>query len=100
MLNVHKTHKAYKGRGVGGGGGGQGVWRWGKREIIYLSLRCHLQNDSYINMDSDKSNFNVLSSHKQDSVHRPQFLRRKESRSGFEPRSESLILLTSLTPYR
>ena len=22
------------------------VWRWGKREIIYLSLHCHHQNDS------------------------------------------------------
>ena len=20
---------------------GKGVWRWGKREIIYLSLHCH-----------------------------------------------------------
>ena len=25
---------------------GKGVWRWGKREIIYLSLHCHRQNDS------------------------------------------------------
>ena len=26
--------------------GGKGVWRWGKREIIYLLLRgCHHQND-------------------------------------------------------
>ena len=22
-----------------------GVWRWGEREIIYLSLHCHHQND-------------------------------------------------------
>ena len=28
-------------------------------EIIYLSLHCHHQNDSYINMGSDKSHFNV-----------------------------------------
>ena len=42
--------------GVGGGGG---VWRWGKREIIYLSLHCHLQNDSCIKMGSDESHFNV-----------------------------------------
>ena len=27
-------------------GGGRGVWRLGKREIIYLSLHCHHQNDS------------------------------------------------------
>ena len=31
-------------------GGGEGVWRWGKREIIYLSLHCHHQNDSCIKM--------------------------------------------------
>ena len=39
--------------------GGKRVWRWGKREIIYLSLRCHHQNDSCIKMGSDKSHFNV-----------------------------------------
>ena len=39
---------------------GGGVWRWGKREIIYLSLRCHHhQNDSCIKMGSDESQFNV-----------------------------------------
>ena len=31
----------------------------GKREIIYLSLHCHHQNDSCINTGSDKSHFNV-----------------------------------------
>ena len=41
------------------GGGGKGVWRWGEREIIYLSLHCHHQNDSCIKMGSDKSHFNV-----------------------------------------
>ena len=25
--------------------GGKGVWRWGKREIIYLSLHYHHLND-------------------------------------------------------
>ena len=25
--------------------GGKGVWSWGEREIIYLSLQCHHQND-------------------------------------------------------
>ena len=49
---------------------GQGVWRGGgggsreKREIIYLSLHCHHQNDSCIKMGSDEnsaeSHFNVL----------------------------------------
>ena len=32
---------------------------WGKREIIYLSLHCHHQNDSCIKMSSDESHFNV-----------------------------------------
>ena len=55
VLNVHKNHKAYLGRGEGGmevGGGGG-------REIISLSLHCHHQNDSHIKMGSDESHFNV-----------------------------------------
>ena len=31
----------------------------GEREIIYLSLHCHHQNDSCIKMGSDESHFNV-----------------------------------------
>ena len=32
----------------------------GEREIIYLSLHCHHQNDSYIKMVSDaESHFNA-----------------------------------------
>ena len=38
---------------------GRPVWRWGKKEIIYLSLHCHYQNDSCIKMGSDESHFNV-----------------------------------------
>ena len=38
---------------------GKGLWRWGKREIIYLSLHCYHQNDSCITMGSDESHFNV-----------------------------------------
>ena len=41
------------------GGEGEGVWRWAKREIIYVSLLCHHQNDSCIKMGSDESRFNV-----------------------------------------
>ena len=42
------------------GGGLGGLWRWGKREIIYLSLSgCHHQNDFCIKMGSDESHFNV-----------------------------------------
>ena len=36
-----------------------GVWRWRKREITYLSLHCHHQNDFCIKMGSDESHFNV-----------------------------------------
>ena len=35
--------------------------RWGKREIIYLSLRCHDKNDSCIRRGSDESHFNISS---------------------------------------
>ena len=62
----------------------------GKRETIYLSLHCHHQNDSCIKMGSDESHFNVsliVRDKVTDGVHRPQHLKRKESRSGFEPRS-------------
>ena len=39
---------------------GGGMPRWGKREIIFLSLRgCHHQNDFCIKMGSDQSHFNV-----------------------------------------
>ena len=39
--------------------GGRGVWRWGKREIKYLSLHCHHQNDFCIKVGSGESHFNV-----------------------------------------
>ena len=32
---------------------------WGKREIVYLSLHCHHQNDSCVKTGSDESHFNV-----------------------------------------
>ena len=40
-------------------GGGEGAWRLGKREIMYLSLYCHHQNDSCIKVGSDEGHFNV-----------------------------------------
>ena len=57
VLNVHRNHKRLirggekGGRGYGGG--------WGEKEIIYLSLHCHHQNDFCIKVGSDKSHFNV-----------------------------------------
>ena len=32
---------------------GGGVWRWGKRKIIYLSQHCHHQNDSCLKIKRD-----------------------------------------------
>ena len=64
---------------VGGGG------------LLYLSLHCHHQNDSFIKVGSDESHFNVsLTVRDKVARQRPQttnFRKRKESRSGFEPRS-------------
>ena len=39
--------------------GTTGVWRWGEREIIYLSLHCHHQNDFCIKVGSDENHFDV-----------------------------------------
>ena len=67
------------------------VCRCGKREIMYPSLHFHHQNDSCIQMGSDESHFNVsliaMDKVTVNSVHGPQLLKRKKSRSGFEPRS-------------
>ena len=66
---------------------GGGFMEVGERErLLYLSLHCH----SCLKMGSDESHFNV-SSIVRDKVTRQcpetQFVKRKESRSGFEPRS-------------
>ena len=54
VRNIHRNHKAYQGVE-------KGLWRWGKREIIYLLLHCHHQNDccSKVGMGSNESHFNV-----------------------------------------
>ena len=69
---------------------GEGGMEVGEREIIYLSLYCHHQNDSCIKMGSDESHFNVALIVR-DKVTRqcPQTttLKRKERRRRFEPRS-------------
>ena len=63
----------------------------GKREITYLSLHCHHHNYFCIKMGSDESHFNV-SVGSDGQIYRTMsktttFLKRKESRSGIEPRS-------------
>ena len=74
------------GRGYGGGGRG--------RLYTYRYTSCHHQNDSCIKMGSDESHFNVsVGSDGQITGQCPQtttFLKRKESRSGIEPRSFDL----------
>ena len=65
--------------------------RWGKREVMYLSLHCHHQTDSCIKLGSEESHFNV-SLIVRDTVTRqcPQtttFVKRKQSRgpSAYQP---------------
>ena len=83
-----------------GGGGGKGVWRWGEREIIYLSLHCHRQNDFCIKVGSDESHFNVSL------LVRDKVTRQCPQTTTFEEKGEPKRIrtevppLTSLTPYR
>ena len=80
--------------------GGERVWRWGKREVIYLSLHCHHQTDSCIKMGSDESRFNVSL------IVRDKVTRQCPQTTIFEEKGEpkrirtEVLLLTSLTPYR
>ena len=56
VLGVHRNKTI---RLIRDGEKGEGVWRWGKRENIYLSLHYQHQNDSCIKTGSDGSHFNV-----------------------------------------
>ena len=72
----------------------------GEREIIYLSLHCHHQNDTCIKMGSDKSHFNVSI------IVRDKVTRQCPQTTAFEEKGEPKQVrtevppLTSLTPYR
>ena len=70
------------------------------REIVYLSLHCHHQNDSCIMMGGEKSHFNV-SLIVRDKVTRqcPQTTTCEEKGEPKHIRTE-VPLLTSLTLYR
>ena len=73
----------------------------GKREIIYLSLHCHHQNDSCIKMGSNESHFNVsLGSDEQS--HMTVSTNHSLSEEKGEPKRYRTVVLqlTSLTPYR
>ena len=76
------------------------MWRWGKRDIIYISLHCHHLNDSCIKMGSDESHFNVSL------IVRDKVTRQYPQTTTFEEKGEpkryrtEVPLLTSLKPYR
>ena len=80
-----------------------GLWtgegRW-KREIIYLSLHCHHQNDSCNKMGSDESHFNVSL------IVRVKVTKQCPQTTTFEEKGEpkqirtEVLPLTSLMPYR
>ena len=98
VLNVHRNLKAYQGRGDGGEGGYGGG---GEREIIYLSLHSHHQNDFCIKMGSDESRFKVSvgsdgQSHRTVSTNHYLFEEKVEPK---RYRTE-VLPLTNLMPYR
>ena len=81
--------------------GGKGYEGGEEREIIYLSLHCHHQNDSCIKMCSHESHFNGSvgsdgKSRKTVSTNRNLFEEKGEPK---RYRTE-VLPLTSLTPYR
>ena len=95
VLNVNRNCKVYYRDGE------NRVWRWGEREIIYLSLHCHYQNDSCIKVGSDESHFNVSvgsdgQSHRTVSTNHNLFEEKGEPK---RYRTE-VLPLTNLTPYR
>ena len=80
---------------------GKGVWRRGEREIIYLSLHRHHQNDSCFKLGNDESHFNVSFT-----VRDKVTIRQCPQTTTFEAKGEpkrtgiKIPLLTSLKPYR
>ena len=72
----------------------------GERQIIYLSLHCHHQNDSCIKMGNDESHFNVsLTVRNKVTRQCPQTTTFEEKGEPKRIRTEVLLLI-SLTPYR
>ena len=79
---------------------GYGGWGTRKREIIYLSLHYHHQNDFCMKTGSDENHFNVSL------IVRDKVTRQCPQTTTFEEKGEpkrirtEVPLLTSLTPYR
>ena len=77
-----------------------GLWRWAEREIIYLSLHCHHQNDFCMKVGSDESHFNITL------IVRDKVTRQYPQSTTFEAKGEpkqirtEVPLLISLPPYR
>ena len=73
----------------------------GEKEIIYLSLLCHHQNDFCIKVGGNESHFNVSFIIVRDKV-----TRQCRQTTTFEEKGQpkhirtEVLLLTSLTPYR
>ena len=97
ILNVRRNHKTYQGRGEAEG---RGYGGWGEREIIYLSLHCHHQNDFCVKVGSDESHLNVSL------IVRDNATRQCPQTTTFEEKGEPKQIrtevppLTSLAPYR
>ena len=96
VLNVHRNHKAYQGRGEEGEGDMEV-----EGEGDYIPIATHHQNDSCIKMGSNESHFNVSvgcdgQSHKTVSTNH-----NLSEETGEPKRYRTAVLpLTSLTPYR
>ena len=99
VLNVHRTVRLIRNGEKGGRGYGDG-WGGGEREIIYLSLHCHHQNDSCIKMGNGESCFNVsLIVRDKDTRQCPHTTISEEKGEPKRYRTE-ILPLTNLTPYR
>ena len=73
----------------------------GNKEIIYLSLHCHHQNDSCIKMGSDESHFNISVGSDGQSRKTMSTNHYLSEEKGEPKRYGTVVLaLTSLTPYR
>ena len=59
LCNIVNSCLTFEVRLGEGGGGAEGYGGGGKKEIIYISLHCHHQNDFCIKVGSDESHFNV-----------------------------------------